>query len=68
MEDDQTPPDWVALQRYYETMARIPLADPAQKAEVAADARRTLRVLEHFPDQPPPEMRALLERMARGGA
>ena len=66
--DEHAPPDWMALQQYYELLARIPLTDAVQRAGVAADAAEMLRVLEFFSDEAPPELRALLERMARGDA
>ena len=60
------PPDWNSLQQFYELMARIPLADADQRAEVASDAEDMLSFLDRMSYEAPPALRAVLERLARG--
>jgi hypothetical protein len=63
--DEHAPPDWAGLQEFYEMMARIPLTNPVQRGADASDAAELLRMMDHFPEHAPPELRALLERVAR---
>ena len=66
--DDGLPPDWEVMQRFYEMVERVSLANPAQRAKVAAEAADDLRFMDRMPDKPPATLRALLERLARGTA
>jgi hypothetical protein len=63
--DENTSLDWAGFQRAYEMMARVPLTDPVQRAAAASHASDLLHMIDQFPEQAPPELRALLERIAR---
>ena len=62
--NDDAAIDWAGLQEFYAMLARIPLTDSAQRAEVASQAAETLRMLDRLPEKAPPELRALLERIS----
>src|SRR5688572_3952064 len=66
--DDGLPPDWEGMQRFYEMVERVSLANPAERAKVAAEAADALRFVDRMPDKPPATLRALLERLAGGTA
>ena len=65
---DDAPQDWASLREFCEMAARIPLTDPVQRATLASDMAEMLRMVDQLPEPPPPDLRALLEHLARGAA